>query len=87
MLDERTGVEPSTVSDCASPEDAATSYFRDVFENSRGIVRSAVVAVWPASEDGTRRWIYDMEAILTPCSAFNADPDEYDVAISACQRP
>jgi hypothetical protein len=86
MVDGRMGANPSTVTDCASPEDAATSYFRSVFENSFGLVRSAVVAVWPASGDRTRPLVYDMEATLTPCRAADAEPGEFDVAILARAR-
>lgn len=83
IFDDRTGDNPSTVTDCASAEDAATSYFRDVFANSGGIVRSGVVAVWPASEDPVRRRVFETSARLTPCTATDAEPGEFDVTISA----
>lgn len=86
MLDERTGEDPSTVTGCASAEDAATSYFRDAFENSGGMLRAAVVAVWEPSSgrDGMRT--FELEARLAPCTAPDAEPGELDVTIVALER-
>jgi hypothetical protein len=86
MLDGRTGHDPSTVTGCASAEDAATSYFRNVFENSGGLVRSAVVAVWPVSGEPLSRKVFELAARLTPCTAPDAEPGERDVAIEARER-
>lgn len=87
IFDDRTGDSPSTVTGCASAEDAATSYFRDVFSNSGGTVRSAVVAVWPASEDRVGQRVFEMNTRLTPCTATDAEPGEFDVTISAREAP
>lgn len=86
LVDERTGVDPSTATGCASAEDAATSYFRSIFENSGGLVRNAVVVVWPTSGDQTPRTVFDVRATLAPCTATDAEPGEFDVAIEARQR-
>ncbi len=86
MFDGRTGLDPSTVTRCASAEDAATSYFRSVFENSNGLVRAAVVAVWPLSKDQASRTVFDMTATMTPCLGREAEPGEFDVVITATLR-
>ena len=86
MFDDRTGLNPSTVTRCASAEDAATSYFRNVFENSNGLFRAAVVAVWPQTKDQASREVFDMTATMTPCLEPDAEPGEFDVIITAMPR-
>lgn len=86
MLDDRTGLAPSTVTQCASAEDAATSYFRSVFENSDGLVRAAVVAVWPLSKYQVSHEVFDMMATMTPSLGRDAEPGEFDVIITATPR-
>lgn len=87
MFDDLTGADPSTVTRCASPEDAATSYFKNVFENSNGLVRHAIVAVWPKSETTDVRQIFIMVATLTPCLEPDADANEFEVVITATPQP
>ena len=86
MFDDRTGLDPSTVTHCASPEDAANSYFRNVFENSNGVIRNAVVAVWPVSDGTDGHDVFDMVATLAPCLEPDAEPGEFDVVFTAKPR-
>ena len=44
------------------------------------------MAVWPASGEPATRRIYELEAILTPCTAADAEPGEFDVAIEVRER-
>ncbi|HEY0623958.1 hypothetical protein [Sphingomonas sp.] len=87
ILDGYTGTEPSIVAGCASPEDAATSYFTNIFENSNARIRSAVVAVWPVASGREDQLVFDASAAMTPCEAPDAEPDEFEVSINILQRP
>lgn len=86
MFDDRTGLYSSIVTDCASPEDAATSYFRNVLENSNGVIRNAVVAVWPVSDNADAHEVFDIVATLVPCLEPDAEPGDFDVAVTATPR-
>lgn len=86
IFDENVGIDPSFVSACASPEDAATSYFGNIFENSGGRIQSAIVAVWPATAPLEHRIVYDAIAVLTPCETPDAAPDEFDVFLDVRER-
>jgi hypothetical protein len=76
IFDENVGADPSHVSRCASPQDAATSYFKDIFENSNGRIRSAV----------EHRIVFDADAVLTPCMEPDAEPGEFDVFLDVRER-
>lgn len=82
MFDEETGNDPSLVVDCASAEDAATSYFRDVFENSNAMIRAATIAVWPVSGSVSERQVFEARAELVPCT----DVGEYDVTLHVSEK-
>lgn len=86
MYDERMSENPSVVFGCASPEDAATSYFRNVFENSNALVREAVIGVWLASEGPEVAIIFEAYATLTPCMAADAEPGEFDIELDVRQQ-
>lgn len=86
IFDDNTGDDPSVVFGCASPEDAATSYFRDIFENSNARVRSAAIAVWPVSAGRERQSVFDAEAVLTPCEEPDAEPGEFDIFLDVRER-
>lgn len=86
IYDERTGRDPSIVTGCASAEDAATSYFKSIFENSNAMIRVAVVAVWPAALGPERMTVFDAEAVLTPLNEPHAKQGEYDVFLDMRQR-
>jgi len=86
IFDERTGRDPSIVTGCASLEDAATSYFKSIFENSNAMIRTAVVAVWPVTLGLECMTVFDAEALLTPCNEPDAEPDDYDVFLDVRQR-
>ena len=86
ILDEKTGIDPSIVSHCASPEDAATSYFKDIFQNSNGRIRSAVVAVWPVIAGQNQLTIFDTCAVVTPCIEPDAEAGEYDIFLDVRKR-
>lgn len=86
IFDEHTGTDPSTVARCASPEDAATSYFRNIFENSNARIRTAVIAVWPVGSDRADMLVFDAEAVLTPCTEPDAEPGEDDIFLVVRQR-
>jgi hypothetical protein len=86
MFDEHTGLDPSIVTQCASAEDAATSYFGNVFRNSNAHVRSAIVAVWPMKESQEQMSVFDMLATMTPCLEPDAEPGEFDVTLTAVLR-
>lgn len=86
IYDENFGGDPSYVSGCASPEDAAVSYFRNVFENSNGLIRSAAVAVWRVNERPDNRAVFDVIADVTPCESPDAGNGEYDVSIDVKER-
>lgn len=87
MYDERMGENPSVVLGCASEEDAATSYFKTVFEDSNALVREAVIGVWLSTEAPERAIIFDACATLTPCTAADAGPREFDIVLDVRQRP
>lgn len=78
-FDESMGLDPSIVARCASPEDAATTYFKNMFENSNAHIRTAVIAVWPADGGPEDRTIFDANAVVTPCREPDAEPGEVDV--------
>jgi hypothetical protein len=86
MYKEKMGTDPSIVSGCASPEDAATSYFGNVFENSNALIREAVVGVWLTSEGPEEARIFDAYATMTPCSAADAEPGEFDITLDVRER-
>ncbi|AQR75080.1 hypothetical protein [Sphingomonas sp. LM7] len=86
MLDENTGSNPSIVRACASAEDAATSYFQNVFENSNARIRTAIVAVWPVACGRDKQLVFDASAAMTPSEAADADPGEFDVSLNVSQR-
>jgi len=86
IFDENVGADPSHVSRCASPQDAATSYFKDIIENSNGRIRSAVVAVWPVTSPVEHRIVFDADAVLTPCMEPDAEPGEFDVFLDVRER-
>lgn len=86
IFDESTGLAPSIVVHCASPEDAATSYFRNMFENSNTHIRTAVIAVWPADGSQEERTIFDANAVVTPCREPDAEPGEVDVFLDVRLR-
>lgn len=86
IFDENVGADPSHVSRCASPQDAATSYFKDIFENSNGRIRSAAVAVWPVTSPVEHRIVFDADAVLTPCMEPDAEPGEFDVFLDVRER-
>jgi len=86
IFDESTGLDPSIVARCASPEDAATSYFKNMFENSNAYIRTAVIAVWPA-DGGREDWmIFDANAVVTPCQKPDAESGEVDVFLDVRLR-
>ncbi len=87
IFDEKTGTDPSIVFHCASPEDAATSYFNNLFQNSGGLVRTAVVAVWPVAIGPEKLIIFDACAVVTPCMEREAEQDEYDIFLDVRARP
>lgn len=86
VFDEGTGLDPSIVVRCASPEDAATSYFKNLFENSNAHIRTAVIAVWPADGGREDRTLYDANAVVTPSREPNAEPGEVDVFLDVRLR-
>ena len=86
MHDEKMGEGPSTVFGCASPKDAATSYFRNVFENSNARIREAVIGVWLTSEGSDKARIFEACATMTPCTVSDAEPDQFDIVLNVCQR-
>ena len=86
MHDEKMGEDPSIVFGCASPQDAATSYFRNVFENSNARIRKAVVGVWLRSEAPSQARIFEASATITPCAASDAEPEEFDVVLHVRQQ-
>ncbi|GEM_PF-1852400 len=85
--DGKMGSDPSIVSGCASPEDAATSYFRNVFENSNGRIREAVIGVWLTSEGPKQARIFDASATMTPCTEPDAEDDEFDIVLDVREQP
>lgn len=87
MHDERMGENPSVVFSCASAEDAATSYFKNVFENSSALVREAVIGVWLATDGAEKAIIFEACATLTPCTAADAKPGEFNVVLDVRQLP
>lgn len=86
IFDESTGLDPSIVVRCASPEDAATSYFKSIFENSNGLVRTAVIAVWPVDGGQDARTIFNANAFVTPCRERDAEPGEVDIFLDVRLR-
>jgi hypothetical protein len=86
VYDQDTGLDPSRVIQCASPEDAATSYFDNIFKNSGGLIRSATIAVWPVAQEQKQITIFEAVAELTPCLEPDAGPDEYDVFLDVRER-
>ncbi len=86
IFDEKTGIDPSIVFHCASPQDAATSYFNSIFQNSNGLIRTAVVAVWPVAAGPEKLTIFDACAVVTPCAEPDAEPDEYDIFLDVRER-
>ncbi|WP_147417681.1 hypothetical protein [Sphingomonas cavernae] len=86
ILDENAGVDPSIITGCASPEDAATSYFKDIFEGSNARIQAAVVLVWPVDAGTDKQLVFDARAILTPCEEPDAEPEEYDVFLDIQER-
>lgn len=86
IFDESTGLDPSIVVHCASPEDAATSYFRNMFENSNAHIRTAVIAVWPAEGGQEGRTIFDANAVATSCQESDAELGEVDVFLDVRPR-
>ena len=84
--DDKMGSDPSTVFGCASPEDAATSYFKSVFENSNARIREAVIGVWLTSEGPKDARIFDASAIMTPCTEPDAEADEFDIMLDVRER-
>lgn len=86
MLDDKMGEDPSTISGCASPQDAATSYFRNVFENSNAHIRKAFIGVWLTSERPNQARIFEASAMMTPCAASVAEPEEFDVVLHVRQQ-
>ena len=86
IFDKSTGLDPAIVVRCASPEDAATSYFKNMFENSNAHIRTAVIAVWPANGGWGDRTIFDANAVVTPCQEPDAEPGEVDVFLDVQLR-
>lgn len=86
IFDEKTGTDPSFVAHCASPQDAAASYFNNIFQNSHGLVRNAVVAVWPVAAGRRKLTIFDACAVVTRCKEPDAEPDEYDIFLDVRER-
>lgn len=86
IFDEDTGADPSIVTGCASPEDAATSYFRGIFENSNARIRTAAIAVWLVSGGPDDALVFDAEAMVTPCEEPDAEPGEVDVFLDVRVR-
>jgi hypothetical protein len=86
MHDGKMGSDPSTVSDCASPEDAATSYFRNVFENSNARIREAVIGVWLTTEGPEDARIFEASATMTPCTEPDAEAGEFDIILDVRER-
>lgn len=87
IFDEKVGSDPSLISDCASPEDAATTYFSDIFRNSNGFMRSAAIAVWQGSWSTEKMMIFDADALMTPCTEPDAEPGEHDIFLDVQLRP
>lgn len=86
IFDEKLGLDPSIVVRCASAEDAATSYFGDIFKNSNARVRMAVIAVWPVDGHQQDREVFDADAVMTPCQEPDAEPGEWDVFLDVRAR-
>jgi len=86
MYDAKMGADPSTVFGCASDEDAATSFFRNIVENSNFLVREAVIGVWLPSEGPEDARIFDARATATPCKEPDAEPDEFDIVLDVRER-
>jgi len=86
MYGERMGENPSVVFGCASEEDAATSYFKNVFESSNALVREAIIGVWLATDGPEKAIIFEACATLTPCTAADAEPGEFDVVLDVRQQ-
>jgi hypothetical protein len=81
IFDEKTSADPSKVLGCASAEDAATSYFRNVFENSNANILSAAIAVWPVTSGPEKQLVFDAIAEITPCMEPDAEPGEINVVL------
>lgn len=86
MYDEKMGEDPSIVSGCASPQDAATSYFRNIFENSNARICEAVIGIWLRSEGTNQARIFEASATMTPCAVSGNEPDEFDIVLHVRQR-
>lgn len=86
ILDQKTGLNPSLVSQCASPEDAATSYFKNIFQNSNGLIRTAVIAVWPVAAAREAPTIFDAFAKVTPYTEPDAELHEYNIFLDIRER-
>lgn len=86
ILDNNTGDDPSIVAGCASPEDAATSYFKNIFENSNGRVRSAVIAVWTVAAGREKQSVFEARAVMTPCEEPDAELGDFDVFLDVSER-
>ena len=86
IFDGSTDLDPSIVVRCASLEDAATSYFRDMFENSNAHIWKAVIAVWPADGSWEDRTLFDANAGVTPCQEPDAEPGDVDVSLDVRLR-
>lgn len=87
MYDDKMGKDPSVVRCCASAEDAATSYFRSVFENSNAVVRNAIIGVWLTTQGSENAFIFDATAILKPYKIGGGAGQEFDVVLDVRQRP
>ncbi|CAN5494042.1 hypothetical protein BH10PSE12_BH10PSE12_07590 [soil metagenome] len=86
IYDANVGSDPSLVSDCASPEDAATTYFSDIVQNSNGLMRSAAIAVWQGAWSPEKMMIFDAAALMTPCTEPDAEPGEHDIFLDVQLR-
>jgi len=84
--DDKMGLDPSTVFSCASPEDAAASYFRNIFENSNALIRKAVIGVWLTSDGPKDARIFDASATMTPCTEPDAEANEFDIVLDVRER-
>jgi hypothetical protein len=82
VYDESWGSDPSTVTDCASPWDAAVCYFKSMFENSAGIIRRQSIVVWPVDEDRSSAKIFEAWAEVGPSDELG----EYEVVFEAVER-
>lgn len=79
IYDDGSGSCYSTVTGCASAEDAARSYFNNIFENSNALIREARIVVWPLKSGREAATIYDAKAHMQPCNGPDAESGDYDI--------